>query len=111
RRDMLHRFARLVRGEPDEGTAVATLEVARAHTLVINGVCEAATIRPIPADQVEIVERDGHVIHALPGIESAFERCAADARMLHESGQFAFTQPPGRRDLHGYRHFAGPKAG
>lgn len=109
---MLDRFAGLVRGEPDGADhriAAATLEVARRHTVLVNGVSQAASIVTVPPDAVRGVDQGEGVIQTIPGIEAAFERCAADHRMLHESGFFPFTQPPGGCDLRGYRHFSGPR--
>ncbi|MFA9478417.1 Gfo/Idh/MocA family protein [Phycisphaerales bacterium AB-hyl4] len=108
RRRMLQRFARLVRGMADQDIGVATLEVARQHTLLINALSEATPIHPVPKANITATEKKDSVVQAVPGIEDAFCHCAANHLMLHESGQLAFTQPARRFDLRGYNHFAGP---
>lgn len=105
---MLDRFAKLARGIPCRETPVATLEVARAHALVVNGASEAAGIRTVPESHIVLGRNDGHVVRAIRGVADAFAHCAAEGVMLHESGRLAFTRPAGWRDLTGYTHFAGP---
>jgi len=109
RERMLERFVRRVRGARAETAqahagGVASLEVARAHTLLVNGVSEAVPVRTVPAEYLELV--DG--VRAIGGIEAAFERCAAEFRLPHEAGALSFAAVPGARDLAGYDHFAGP---
>lgn len=108
--EMVRRFAGRVRGTLDD-RAIATLEQSEAHLLVVNGASEAAAVRPLPADAVEVLPgRDGASLRAIRGIEETFARCAARGQLLSESGLVAWSAPPGRRDLRGYRHFAGPAA-
>lgn len=108
RQHMLDRFAKLVRGVPCPDIAVATLEVARAHALVVNGASEAACVRTVPEQYIVTGSSDGHAVRAIAGIERAFERCANEGLMLHESGSLPFTRPAGTYNLTGYRHFSGP---
>ena len=105
--NMLEAFTRAIRGL-DQRTAVATLEVARAHTLVVNGASQASPVRPIPPSFVETVGEDGGQVQTIPGLIEAFRHGADQNQMLHESGQLGFTAPAGRLDLAGYDHFAGP---
>ena len=106
---MVQRFARAVRGDPDPDVPAATLEVARCHAQLISGASEATPVTDVPASaQEHIVHDNGARYHAILGIEDAFARCAADHRLPHETGAFSWTRPPGRIDLRGYRHFAGP---
>lgn len=108
---MVHRFGQLVRGIDNPDIAVASLEVARQHTLLVNGISEATPIHTIDPQYIDIRAEPGHedsVFHSVPGINEALRSCARTHQMLHESGRLAFTQPAGRRDLQDYRHFAGP---
>lgn len=110
RHHTLQRFAKLVRKQEDE-RAVATLEVARAHLLAVNGASEACAVSTVPDSairQVASATPDGGRLYAIPGIEEAFARCAAEGKMLHESHAFPWTKPAGLRDLRGYTHFRGP---
>ena len=106
---MLERFAKLVRGIDDPEIAVATLEVARAHTLVVNAASESAAVVPIGAEHLTPIPTGeaGDVIHAVPGIEEVFARCAASESMLHESGLLGFTSPAAVLDVTGYTRFGG----
>jgi predicted dehydrogenase len=90
--------------------AIATLEVARAHTVAVNGASEASDVRTVPDRFVpETPSREGHTLRSIPGIETVLAQCAADGQMLHESGLVPWSTPAGMKDLHDYRHFAGPK--
>jgi predicted dehydrogenase len=103
---MQRAFAGWVRGEEIGG--IATLEVARAHTVVVNGASEASAVKTIPHEYV-ITEPvgGGNVLRSLPGIEKAFTTCAAQGKMLHELGEFEWTVAGGNKDLRGYRAFSG----
>src|SRR5690606_3245464 len=54
RDDMPGKIARWMLGEPIDGP-VATLEIARAHSLIVNGASDAAGIAPIPPELVREV--------------------------------------------------------
>jgi predicted dehydrogenase len=106
---MVSRFNRLVRGVPDPSRAVATLEVARAPLVAVNGASEAAPVWTIPATGQEVLTAaDGATTVTVPGIADYLAHCAAEGCMLHESGRSDWTRPAGEADLTGYRHFAGP---
>ncbi|MGN6676069.1 MAG: Gfo/Idh/MocA family protein [Thermomicrobiales bacterium] len=108
RPEMVRRFAGRVRGVLDD-SAIATLEEAEAHLIVVNGTAEAAPVQPFPAGVVTTVSgRDGDTIRAVPGIEQVFTACARQGQLPSESGLVAWSVPPGQRDLSGYHHFAGP---
>lgn len=108
-REMLERFARLVRGVPDQARLGSVLETARAQVLLVNAASEAAVIAPVPRDQIARFEQNAEHGVAITGIESAIEQCAARRQMLHESGLLSFTRPAGRLDTRTYRRFAGPR--
>ena len=105
---MVQRFAARVRGALDDG-AVATLEQSEAHLVAVNGASEATPVRPVPKNAIKVVRgRGGEPTRAIRGIEEAFEQCAHRRQLLSESGLVSWSASPGRRDLRGYRHFAGP---
>lgn len=104
---MLERFAGAVRGRPVPGTALASLEVARCHAMVVSGASEASPVRPVPADHKVRIESEDGVLHAVPDIERVFAHCAQTGEMLHASGRLGFTSEPGSLDLAGYRRFGG----
>lgn len=109
RSHMVQRFARLVRGVPDDEYAVATLEMARQHTVLINTVSETAPIFDIPeASIVSVTGDDGGTVRAVPDIERHVAACAERRQLLHESGLFDWTRPPSSRRIGDYRRFAGP---
>jgi hypothetical protein len=107
RTPMVERFAHLVRGVPDE-RPVATLEVARAHLIAVNGASEAAPLRAVPEEYVDVLPQEEGELRAISGIEALFAQCAERECLPHESGLAPWTSPAGRRDLHGYSYFAGP---
>jgi predicted dehydrogenase len=108
-------FARWMRGEAIDG-AIATLAVSRPHAVVVSGASEASPVHDVPAEFVDhAAAADGHengpAVNAIRGIEEIFERCAADNRLLSESPMAPpWAKGAGRKDLRGYRHFAGPRA-
>lgn len=108
RRRMLEAFVGTIRGDTLADRSVATLEVARCHTLIINAASQAAAITPIPASAIKPFEVETGTIQTVPGLEAIFDQCAADGQMLHESGRLPFTVPAGTLDLSDYVHFAGP---
>lgn len=93
---MIQRFAALVRGEADE-RAVATLEVARAHSTIVWHASQAAEVVDVPAAFVREADAGTPSARsAITGIEDAFTRCAAEQKMLHESGLVPWSVPARR---------------
>jgi len=109
--EVVGRFARMVRGLPEETRLGSTLETARAQVLLVNAASEATPIMPVPAEHIERFENQGERGVAITGIEPAIAHCAETGRMLHESGLLPFTRPAGCLDVRQYRQFAGPKPG
>ena len=108
RTHMLRRFASLVRGVPDE-QPVATLVVARAHLIAVNGASEAAPVHAIPPQFFNVLPSgEGGRLTAISGIEDLFQACAERHCLPHETGLTGWTAPGGARDLRGYSFFAGP---
>ncbi len=110
RDEMTGKIARWMLGEPAHDP-VATLQTARVHTLIVNGASDAAAVVTIPSSEYEEFEVKNGRQRAIPDVEAAFDRCAASGKMLHESGEFSWTQPGGKCDLRGYHHFRGDKIG
>jgi len=107
---VLQAFTRAVRGQDTAPSTVSTLEAARVHTLLVNGVSTAAPIRQVPEDVVETVEtpENNATIRGVRGIKQAFDQCAEQFQMLHESGALPFTEAPGHCELRDYNTFTGP---
>ena len=105
--DMLKAFARTVRGEQIDRQFLATLEVARSHTLVVNAASQAASIKTVPDDQIKVLDWDESSVRAIPHIDEIFADCAAKNQMLHESERLSFTEPASSIELTGYDSFAG----
>jgi predicted dehydrogenase len=105
----------VVRGFVDyarDGSAiVATLELARAHTLVISGASQATAVQTIPASFVHTIQHpNGATLRFVPEIDHLFADCAREKKMLHESGRLPWSAPSRSINLTGYHHFAGPPA-
>ena len=97
-----------MQGESDEKIGLATLEMARAHLVAVNGASQATGIVPLAADALISTPSEGGLIHAIRGIDSIFKSCAQQAQMIHESQLVDWSRPASRLDLSGYNHFAGP---
>jgi predicted dehydrogenase len=106
---MVSRFCKLVRGVPDAEVAYSTLESARAQTVGVTAASEAVAIHNIPEGVITTKEWYNAPLRMVAGIEKAFESCVAQNKMLHESGLVKWSKPAGKKDLRGYRTFAGPK--
>jgi len=97
---MIESFDNLMAGrEP----IVATLEVARAHALVVSGASDATRVNSIEEKFIRTTNGLRHV----PGIDQAFARCAAANQMLSESGMAPWAKSAGRVELRDYKHFRG----
>lgn len=110
RAHMIRAFADVIRGRTPQ-TAVGTLEMARAHLVVVNGASEASAVHDVPPQFVEThASREGTAtLRCIPGIDIFLRDCAHDNMMPHESGKVPWTRPAGTRDVRDYRHFNGPK--
>lgn len=107
--NMLRIISRHLRKQSYDG-AVATLEMARVHTTVVNGVSEAATIVPFGEQFVtETATVEGKVMKAVTGLKQVMLRCVAERKLPSELGDVPWACPGGERDLKGYRYFEGPK--
>lgn len=108
-RSVIGTFAARLRGDTDAPVG-ATLEMARAHTVAVNGASQAAAITQVPADWiVPSSAGDWGTVQAIRGIVPILQQCVQRRQMLHESGLVPWSTPPQGIDLHNYRHFPGPK--
>jgi predicted dehydrogenase len=104
-------FARRLRGASDAPSG-ATLEMARAHVVAINGASQAAAVCDVPAEHHALATaKDGSPVRAIRNITPILRRCAAERKLLHESGLAPWSQPGAKIDLAGYHRFGGPKRG
>jgi len=106
RQNIVRRIVAELRGGAGPDHAGCRLEEARPHTVVINAAAEAAAVHTI--DEAHYAVQDNGV-HALKGIEAAFDRCAASGQLLHESGALPWTAPPGRVEIAPETSFSGPR--
>lgn len=108
----LKQLARVSMGSASSEMGMATLEVARAHTLPVNAISQASVIYTVPQEHRfshhwEPDKYPGNVT-AILGIELAFEHCARNFQMLHESGMLSYTQPAGTVVVEPDQPFFGP---
>jgi predicted dehydrogenase len=104
---LVRNFADLVRG--DRRAEVGSLENARVHTRVVDAVSEAAGVADVPAAAVRTVAAVEGRRRVVPGLERALTRCAAEGRLLSETGLAAWAVAPGVLDLADYAAFSGPR--
>ncbi len=108
--NMIRTIARHIRGEPVDG-ALATLEMARLHTQIVNGVSEAAPV--VDFDRAHVSDaaytQNGTVMKAVCGLEEVMLRCVAEQKLPSELGDISWSKPGGSKDLRNYNAFAGPK--
>ncbi len=98
--NMIRRFAAFVRsGDPKD---IATLENARAHTLVVNGASQATRVREITRHLIDVPTR------SIRDIEKLFAQCAERGQLPNESELAQWSAHGGKIDLRNYSHFAGP---
>jgi len=109
RENILARFCDELRGVRNTQSVLATLEVSRAQTVVVNGASEAGHIHNVPKQFVTPYEHNEDRFLAIENIESMFERCSKENKMLHETGLAPWSSAAGVCDLRNYRKFAGPK--
>ncbi|MEM1212401.1 MAG: Gfo/Idh/MocA family oxidoreductase [Planctomycetota bacterium] len=77
-RPMYEAFAAVLSGEGSQASILATPELARPHTTLVE-LLTRCPIQTIPADRVEAsVLDDGPVLRYLPGIEERFAQAQAD---------------------------------
>jgi predicted dehydrogenase len=101
---MIEAFASVVRGKNSIGLP-ATLEMARNHTLVVNGASATTPVHTVPP---QYVTSDGINPAAIEGITDLMRSCVATGRLPHETGAAEWTRPAGSCDLRDFREFHGP---
>jgi predicted dehydrogenase len=113
REGVIEKLSAYLRGQQIDGV-VATLEMARAQTVLVNAASEASAITPIPPGEITTVQAntwadDYDTVQAVTGIERLVLQCAHEGKMFNESRLVPWSRPPGRIDTRGYREFRGPK--
>jgi predicted dehydrogenase len=78
---------------------LATLEMGRVHTVIINGLAENAPIRVPNVAKVEDISALGMPQYRIAQIEAAFEVCYRTGAMLNESGAAPWSTPATKFDL------------
>ncbi|HEY1685026.1 MAG TPA: Gfo/Idh/MocA family oxidoreductase [Tepidisphaeraceae bacterium] len=99
-------FAQRLRGI---AAPIATLEMARAHTVAVNGASEASAVSEISDKFSRTIRRDGQAQRIITGIETIFEQCQLQDKMLHESGLAPWSIAAGFKNLRSYKEFLGPR--
>ncbi|MEM8875775.1 MAG: Gfo/Idh/MocA family oxidoreductase [Planctomycetota bacterium] len=107
---MAKALARAVRGQPQTG-ATATLANARAHTLLVSAVSQAAEIVDIPAEQVTAHQQDDRVFLRVTRLAEYLREATGARKTLAELGTDLPSRPGSLDGLENYTHFAGPKNG
>jgi predicted dehydrogenase len=107
-------FSRRLRARTDDERQrlpIATLEMARAHSVVVCGASEATRVSDVLDEfvRIESKEKDA-TLRLIPVIEAAMRECVTKRQMLNESGLLSWTSPAGTCDVRNYAHFAGPKS-
>ncbi|MBC7782731.1 MAG: Gfo/Idh/MocA family oxidoreductase [Burkholderiales bacterium] len=98
------------RGEPHAG-AVATLDIARIHTMITNAASEAAPITVVGGDDaLELTQDRPAGMCAIRDVAKVMDRCIAQRKLPSQLGDVRWARPGGAMDLAGYQIFKGPRA-
>jgi predicted dehydrogenase len=98
---MFRKFANWARGGDE---IIATLEMARAHQLVVNGASQCAPVAQIPDAFRKIVTRNHSTLTVIMDIEDTFRACAAK-RLLPSESNVPWARVGGSIDVRDYRRF------
>jgi predicted dehydrogenase len=120
-------YARGGRVKPDDGCGPhASLEMARAHAVLVSGASQAAPVRTVAPDWIgqdpaaggAAVRRlegpvagggtGGGALRYIRGVEAVLAAAAAGHRLFHETGAAPWAGPARRLDLRQYAVFVGP---
>jgi len=111
RHEMVRRVSENIRGIDSDRVALATLHNARPQQVLVSGAAEAADIHDIDDDHTTVTDLKGQgEIRAIDGIAELFRQCAQRGQLPGETDLAPWTVKAESKDLHGYQHFAGPKA-
>jgi len=81
-------------------TPVCTLEMARPHTLVVNGIHAAAPVIDIPAShRAAVTLENGDVLNTVPGMNEVIKSCYEKGCLLSESGCAPWSKPAYSTDV------------
>jgi predicted dehydrogenase len=89
------------------GDQIVTLENARAHSLVISAVSQAAPVVALPAAVTRQEQLGGRDITVVPGLLNMMKEAARRGGLLHETGMAGWTHPARGMSTVGYKRFAG----
>jgi predicted dehydrogenase len=95
---MLRCVSRVLSGMAFDDQAVATLEVARAHTALVESVSRATRARWITADDRSVDGDEDNPMWAIDGIEEAMLEAYGSGRLLSELGVYGWATSPGTND-------------
>lgn len=85
---------------------ICDLEIARAHTLVVNAVHDSAMVHAIDPAHVRRVQDGGSVKTVVDGVDAAMAKCANEMRLLSEVG-VSWGQESHVFGMDGYDRFRG----
>lgn len=90
--------ARWLKGERD--IPVCGIEIARAQTLVVNGVHKAASVLKIPGEYIsENTRPDGDVQVSVAGMNDILDQCYGKGCMISETGLAKWSSAPSETDV------------
>lgn len=85
---------------------IATLEMARQHTVIVNGAYESAMVGDVPQSEItHFTGRDKAIVQAIKDIEPLFSRCAAELKLPAELDAWPWAPLGEAIDLTNYTHF------
>ncbi len=111
---MIRNISQRFRGSLGPDRAVATLEIARVHTTIINAASQCAPITPFGAQRVhdavvgQTPAGQDRVMRAVDGVTDVMLRCVEKRQLPSELGDVAWASPGGRMAIDQYSHFPGP---
>lgn len=108
RRNIVTTMSDIVRQDTPR-TPVATLECARAHSLVVSASVQAAGVQNVPENLIrETASYRGGRLRFVEGIEDVVGRCVAEGKLPSEVGVWPWAKGPGVEDIKAGWTFQGP---
>ncbi len=107
---MVQNIARHIRKAPYDGT-MATLEIARIHTLLVNGTSEASPVCTVDGEYAtsQKVEKNNSSIWLIKDVDKVMKRCVDEHKLPNELGDVGWSRKGGSIDLSNYNAFTAPK--
>ena len=103
---MIDSVSAAIRGRPAQ-SALATLEMAQNHTVLVNSVSAAATIHTIDSKWITETASAASTLKIVPGIEDVMRRCVENHQLPSELA-VPWAKPGGTTKLNGFEMFNGP---